>query len=157
MKYHRKQGIGLLEAVVGAAIIATALVGILSSFNISIRGGLANTQKIQAALLAEEGLEAVRYLRDSSWTANIAPLASGTSYYLHWDNGWTLSTIFVANNEFTRTITFDEAYRDNASKKIVDSNPSASVDVNTIQVTAEVIWENGTTTVATYLTNLLNN
>ena len=157
MRYSRKQGIGLLEVVIGAAIIATALVGILSSFNISVHGGLANTQKIQAALYAEEGLEAVRYLRDSSWTTNIEPLASSSAYYLDWNNGWTLSTTISSNDGFTRVIIFDDVYRDDVSKEIVSANPSASFDSNTRHVTAQVVWEDGTTTIMTYLTNLLDN
>lgn len=159
MRRNPTRGFGLVEVVVGAAIIAVAFVGILSSFDISLRAGLANTQKIQAALYAEEGLEAVRYLRDSSWSTNLATLATSTPYYLVFRNIWAISTTTSLDGIFTRTITVDDVYRDATTKDIVPSSASSAIDSNTLKVTASVTWpsSSATTSTATYLANLFNN
>ena len=84
-KLGHKKGLGLIEIVVGTAIISLSLVGLVTAFNVFIRTGLSNTNKIQATYIMEEGLEAVRYLRDAGYSANISSLTSGTSYYLLFD------------------------------------------------------------------------
>ena len=159
---NRKQltrGFGLVEVVVGAAIVATTFVALASSFNIFVRAGLQNTAHIQAAYYAEEGLEAVRYLRDAGWRANIAVTAITTTHYLSFGGVWALSTTPSTVNGFTRTVVFNDVYRDNDTKDIVAAGGGSSLDGNARKVTVQVSWTGAPSPVRieTYLTNLFNN
>jgi len=118
-KYTR--GIGVVEIIVGVAIITLSLIGVVVSFNLHFKAGIENTKKIQATYLAEEGIEVMRFLRDSSWTLNIVPLSTTTTYHLFF-NGlyWeTTTTPLYIDETFERTITLSDVYRRDSDSDIV--------------------------------------
>jgi len=136
------KGLTLVEVVIASAIILAAVVGLLSVHSLYLKVALANAQTVKAAYLAEEGLEEIRFLRDSSWSINIANLTSTTTYI----------------DGFQRTITLDAVYRD-SSDDIVSA--PGTLDANTKLVSASVSWPKGgattTKTISTYLTNIYEN
>ena len=82
----------LVEALVAAAILTTVLASANAAFLLSVRSGSQNTTEVQATYLAEEGLEAVRVMRDSAWS-NISSQTSGTPFYLAFDGtAWSATT-----------------------------------------------------------------
>ena len=124
-----------------------------------LKSGFANTQKAKAVFLAEEGMEAVRFIRDGGWTSNINALTPGTTYYLEFDGLIWKSTITpeVVDGVFSRSFVLDDAYRLTAGSDLVPSTSGSSkaIDPETIQVTVEVSWgENSVIEMTTYLTNL---
>lgn len=137
------RGAGLIEVVVGTAIIAVSIVGILAALNLFVRAGLGTTADVQATFIAEEGLEVMRGLRDGAWS-NIDSLASGTAYHLArvggaWEATTTAQTV---DEKFTRTVTIDDVYRRDSDDDIV---PATSTDPNTLdpdtkKVTVSVSW-----------------
>ena len=119
------------------------------------------TRHIQSGFLLEEGLEAVKMLRDQSWATYVAPLATSTAYYLYWSGTlWTsTTTVQMVENIFTRSFTLSDVRRD-ASDNIASSG---TIDGGTKKVTVSISWavKGGgatiTDTAETYMTNLLSN
>ena len=134
--YYLDKGFTLLEAILSGAlfiIIATAVIGGLINGREST--ALAGARG-RAVLLAEEGLEAVRNLRDNSF----ANLVDGTYGLATTSNQWTLAGNSDSVDGFTRQITV------------------GTVDTYTKSITSTVTWQqnlqrNGTVTVNTLLTN----
>ena len=111
----------------------------------------------QANFLLEEGLEAARIWRDTSWT-NLGDWSSETEYYLIWSSGkWATSTINTfLDGKFERKIKLEAVSRDGDSDDIVVNG--GADDPGTKLITAAVAWRASgattTKTVSTYLTRL---
>ncbi len=136
------KGLTLVEVVIASAIILAAIVTLLGVHTLYLKVALANTDSVKAAFLLEEGIEETRYLRDDSWSANIAGLTSTTT----------------SIDNFERMVTLSAVYRD-SNGDIVSSG--GTLDTNTKLITSSVSWMvNGATTtksISTYLTNLYAN
>ena len=152
-----QKGFGLLEVVIGAALVSVSVLGVFAAFSAVLGKGLATTEKLQATLYAEEGLEAARYFRDSGWD-NVGTPAGGTAYYIAATlSGWATSTTpALLDGTFTRTIIIDDVYRRDSDKDIVpaDSPDSKTIDTDTRRITATVSWEGQEVTLVTYLSNI---
>ena len=156
------RGFTLIEVVVASAICLTIVVGIVGAFVGTLRVSANSTARVQAAFLEEEGLEALRILRDNGWTSNIASLTSGTTYYLTYDSAaltWKATTTRASiDSTFYRTFVLSDVYRD-GSKNIVSSG--GTLDSAIKKCTVSVAWQdrNATTTrsLSTYLTNIFSN
>ena len=154
-----QQGITLVEVLIASAIIMAAVVALLGVHSLYFKTALQNTDILKATYLAEEGVEAVRFLRDASWSTHISPLTLNTNYGLvPSGTSWLTSATNTATLGFTRTVRLSAVYRD-ASDDVVASG--GTLDSNTKLLTATVSWnQNGTTTsktISTYLTNLWSN
>lgn len=161
IKNKYSKGIGLIEIIIGTTIISLSMVGLIAAFNLFIRAGLSNTQKIQAIYLLEESSEAFRHMRDGGWTVNIDSLSKDTPYHLKLESsGWYATTTqSLIDNVFDRTVTIYDVYRRDSDSDIVAStSPDAkTLDPNIVQVTAYVVWGRGKVSATTYLTNMFNN
>ncbi len=155
--HTRRRGFGLVEVVVGTAIISITIVGMLAAFNLFLRASFAHTARAQATFFAEEGLEAARYLRDTGW-ANVAGLATGTPYYLTLTGStWAASaTATTSLGGFSRTVTFADVYRRTSDHDIVEmSSPDMkAVDTDVRRASVRVTGRGADVTMATYLTNI---
>lgn len=149
-----------MEAVIATALCSVILVGLSSLFDLALKSMLATTAKVQATYLEEEGLEALRLLRDNGWSANIALEPSGVPFYLVFDSGaWqSTSTNNKIDNIFTREIVLADVYRDGAQDIV---STGGDLDPNTRKATVTVSFsERGVTIVkslSTYLTNVFKN
>ncbi len=139
-------GIGLVEVVIAAAIISGALVAVLSVMTRYLALGLSNPERVQAAYLAEEGVEIARALRDTSW-ASFAALSTSTSYHLSFNGlSWSATTTATSSIPgFTRTLALDSVYRRSSDHDIV---PATSTDAKYLDpdarlVTVSVVWGGG--------------
>lgn len=157
--YNKKTGFGILEIVIGVSIISISLFGLIAVSQFSLRAINESSKNIKAAFLLEEGIEAIRILRDSSWQTDIASLTSGTTYYLDFDGTtWNSTTINIYIDDlFERNFVINDIYRDAND----DISETGTLDSNTKKVTVSVSWlrSTGTTTkiVSTYIANLFNN
>ncbi len=146
VKNRAGKGMSLVEIVVGAAIIMTAVVSLLGIFggltNLSIR----NTPRVQAAMLLDEGAEVLRLMRDAGWHSKIGNLANGTTYRLLWQNSaWTsTTTATLVDGKFDRTFVLSAVNRDATTYDIVTSG--GSVDTGTRKATISVAWNDGSGT-----------
>jgi len=155
-KIKSNNGFGVAEIVVAVAVISLSIFGLLSVASASLKMLRGNTTNIQAAFLLEEGVEAVKILRDSGWGANITPLNAGTNYYLAF-NGTTwkaTTTNAFIDGTFERKFIVSNVNRNGND----DIAASGALDPNTKKITVSVSWlsKTGTTTksISTYVTKL---
>jgi len=152
-------GLTLVEVLIATSIILVFLLALLGVHNFYLRTALSSGEVIKAGQLAEESLEVMRFLRDSNWDSNIAPLSLDTDYGLVFNAGtWQTSTTNLwIDNVFERKVTLSAVYRD-SSGDIVSSG--GTLDPGTVLLVSSVSWlKVGATTtksVSTYLTNLYN-
>ncbi|MDP3710109.1 MAG: hypothetical protein Q8R29_00070 [bacterium] len=147
------EGFGLVEIIIVTAIVTTALVGFLQTEVLSIKLLRNERQNLEATLLAQETIEAVRSIRDASWTNNISPLINGTTYYpIIQNNKWVLTTTPPPLiNGYTRLVILGEVRRN-----VLDQiSPTGTVDAGTRLVTSRVTWGSPAKQIelVTYLTN----
>lgn len=154
------QGVALVEIVIVAAIVGTVFVAIAQVMILSVRPIGASTSQTEAIFLAEEAIEAVRVMRNESWSTNIDSLANGTTYYPVVTAGnWTLSTAPPGpiNNLFTRTVVLSAVDRD-TNDDIIDVG---TLDTGTRKITATVAWtertRNYSIVIDAYITDFLGN
>lgn len=134
-----KRGFSILEVVVTTGILSVLFVTISHHHKKIVDVGYLTTRSIQANFLLEEGMEAVKSLRDESWSLKIAGLSIGTPYYLYWSGTkWTSTTTpQMIENTFTRTFTVASTTRD-VNYDIVQSG--GTNDPGTRKVTIKVSW-----------------
>ena len=151
-----KNGFGLVEIIIACAMATAALVGFSQVGILALR--LLNREKVnlEATLLAQEGLEAVRSVRDESWTA-VASLTDTQNpslrYYPVVQNGkWVLTTTSpgLINDTYDRFVQFEKVSRD-ASDRIVASG--GTDDVGTRKVTAHASSIAGDVVLTLFVTN----
>lgn len=154
-----QKGVGLIEILIAVAIIATSFFAITQISIVAMSSAQDRTDKIRALEYAQEGVEAVRSLRDGSFTNNISVLTFGSTYYAVISGGkWTLtlSNPGMLDGKFTRTIVLN-----NVSRDINDSIVSAggTDDPKTKKITVTVSWGSPSknTQLIAYITDILKN
>lgn len=152
---NKNNGFGLIEIIIVTAIVSTALFAFSQAGILSVRLLRNEKENLEATLLAQESLEAVRSVRDESWN-NISVLSNSTSYYPVVQNGkWALlsSSPGFINGKYDRYLVFDQVLRDLQDRIASSGTP----DTGTRRVRAITAWQKfGATTTAelvTYLTD----
>jgi len=152
---QKQKGFGVVEIVIGAALISIVMFGLAASFQVALKLSRDTSHKTQAQFLLEEGVEAVRLMRDDAW-AHIGELATSTPYYLVFSAGSfaTSTTPVLIDGVYDRTVVLSDVYRDGND----DIAPAGTLDSSTKKVSVSVGWLSGgaTTTkeVATYLSQI---
>ena len=158
-KTKYQSGLSLIEVMIAASIVLVTVLALLAVFNLYFKTALTNGEAIKGAYLAEEGIEAIKFLRSSSWGNSIATLTPGTAYSVTFNGTtWQTATSNFWIDGFDRRITLRAVYRD-GNDDIVSS--PGTLDLNTLLVTSSVSWLSvGATTtksISTYITNLYDN
>jgi type II secretory pathway pseudopilin PulG len=157
---RQHQGIGLIEAVVVVSIISVAFVAILSAAVFFLRAGLTSAERVQAMTLLEEGVEAVRFLRDQGYAVHITPRIDAGVFYVEPTAGGVAATTTntLIFGEFTRTVELETVYRNN-SDDIVPSTAAGwkAVDPGTAELTVRVTWPGGSVDTVTYIADIYEN
>lgn len=146
------EALGLIEIVIVTAIVSATLAAFLQVSILSIRLLRAEQYNLEATLLAQEAMEAVRSIRDESWANNIVPLVYGTIYYpVVVNSKWMMSTSNpgLFNNRYTRQVVLNQVFRNGTD----DIASSGTPDDGTRKVTVTVSWENKSVQLVMYLTN----
>lgn len=131
------RGQSIIELIIAMAIFsligAAMIVMVVGSFTALVQGG----EHTQAKALAQEGIEAVRAIKDRAWNENIYSTSSISVSSGQWvfDGEGTTETI----GQFTRTISFDNVCRD-SSDDITDC-PGDYIDVHSKKATVSISWE----------------
>src|SRR3989338_6991632 len=147
------EGFCLIEVVIVTAIITVSLFAFLQAGILAVRLLRNEKENLELTLLAGEAMEAVRAVRDESWTANIAPLAASTPYFPLIENGkWKLATVPPAllSGKYHRYIYIGDVYRD-LQDKIISSG--GTLDANTKKITAVATSTSKTVTLVSYIAN----
>ncbi len=129
-------GFSLIEVILTTAIFALFIVAFAGAYLYGQEATATAGSRARAALLAEEGLEAVRNIRDASF----ANLTNGTYGLTTTSNQWNLFGTQDTADVFTRQIQV------------------SPVDANRKAVIATVTWQqnqqrSGTVSLVTYFTN----
>ena len=152
---YSRRGFTIVEVLVGSAIIAFFIAAIISSYTFYLQISPTNVRNIQATLLAQEGVEAVKLIRNEDWSTNIDPLSNSTTYYLDFVSGaWTLTTSAnTIDSMFTRIVEFNAVNRDGND----DIAASGTNDDGTRELIVTVSWDSGaeSKSISTYITNIL--
>lgn len=153
-----QSGFGLVEVIVAVAIFtiiaATGTMAVLGSFSTNRLGD----EETEATLLAQEGIEAVRSIRNQDWSTSFIGTDCTAGCGLDSAGGsWVWSGTNNVFGKFTRTVTVTQAQRD-ISNNIVTSG--GTIDNDTYQVISTVDWDftptrNNTVELTTYLTNFI--
>lgn len=148
----------------GAAILSVALLAIASFFQNAYRMSAATRAQVQSGYLLEEGVEAIKLIRDSGYANGFGKLSTTTTYYLSWattTSRWaTTTTNTYIDGKYERKFTVADVRRDGQSQDIVTAG--GVYDVNAKKVTMTVSWKDSkgatsTRSIATYMFNLFNN
>lgn len=114
MNLNFKKGFVLIEVIIAVSLISIFTIALVSVTQKSLELSDRALKEGQMSFLLEEGAEAVKTIRDDSWSA-IDALSLGVEYYLYFDTNtdkWSLSTTPNNIDGFTRKIIFSEVYRD---------------------------------------------
>lgn len=141
MLYDTK-GISVVEILVVIFILGAAFFGIINAALLTFKSNQNDELFIKAKFLAEEGMEALRSVRDNNYwfsSDGLGSKSSGIDYYLNNSSArWLLvSSPIEQIGEFTRKIRFEDVYRD-SNDNIVASG--GSLDANSKKVIVYVSW-----------------
>lgn len=151
----------MVEIVIAASIMSVALVSLVAVYGIVEKLAFANVRALQATELTEEGVEALKFMRDSSWTTNIATLTNSTPYRFYWNGTtWTSTTSArYIDNRFDRSFVLSAVNRDPSTHNVVTSG--GTVDSGSRKAVITVGWKenNATSTKSAeiYIFNLFSN
>ena len=143
---HKKKnttaGSVLVEILIAASIILVTFLILTATLQKSVQVAQLSLARGQASLLIEEGAEAVKLIRDTSW-ASITAVPTNTTRYLAFVGGtWTITSTPNTIDGFTRTILIADVSRDATD----DIASVGTVDTGTKKVTVTVSWQaKGTT------------
>lgn len=154
------RGFGLIEIIIGSAVLSVALLGISNFFQSTLRTSGITQSLVQVDYLLEEGMETMKLLRDTSYTDYFKNTSTTTTHYLTW-NGTTWATTTTntfIDEKFERKFTLTDVNRDANS----DISTSGTYDPDIKLVTMSVAWNSpitGTTTrvIKAYIVNIFNN
>ena len=134
-----KKGISIVEVVIASAIISLSMISITNVYGNFLTLSLANTEKVQAVFLLDEGVEAIKTMRNYSWSS-VASSTLATTYYLTWQNSrWqSTTTPNSIDNKFIRTFTVSNVFRDASTLNIVNNGGVLNNDSKVINL--NVSW-----------------
>lgn len=160
-KYSKyKKGMSLVEILVAVFIFMVILGVLITINNFYLSNSSKNIKLIKATYLTEEGMEAVRVIRDTSWN-QISSSTMGVPYYINFDissSTWKATTTANSIDSYIRWFTLHDVRRDNNTKKIVESG--GTVDPYSKKVNVYISWQDkGSTTtksMSSYISNIIS-
>lgn len=133
------KGITIVEILIAVAIMAS-FIGVLSlAFMLYLQVATAGPKHTAAVFIADEGIEAVRTIRNRGWESEIKTLMNEETYYLYLsEGGWVATTTEqTIDDTFVRKLTFSEVKRD--GEGVIAE--TGSVDEGTRKVDVSVSWD----------------
>lgn len=154
-----RSGFGLIETIVAVGIFSiiavTGMTTILHTYSIN----RLSANETEASLMAQEGIDAVRSVRNQGWNS---PFLSGalthscsTGCGVTTGGGyWALKSGSDTQGAYTRTILIENVFRDGTGAIVTSGG---TLDPDTRKVTSQVAWDftasrNNAVEVTTYLT-----
>ena len=160
MKFIFKQGIGLVEMIVGLSVFVFIVLSFIISFNYFIKNSILGIKTTQAHFLAREGLEAIKSMRNNSWATNINQFISSQEYYLYFNgNRWeSTTTPVMIDNFFKRKFITENVYRDTNG----DISTSGTLDSGSKKITVFISYTTNnnvveTESMSTIITDIFGN
>lgn len=152
------KGFTIIEVLIACVIISTTTLALMAATSKGIELSTRSLRQVQANMLMEEGVEAVKSIRDndSDWTT-ISNLTLNTDYYLSFSsNAWTLSTTPVSpiDEIFDRIVVFSPVYRD--SNDAIASSGTLDTEIKKVDIMVSWSTPSGTNSkkITFYLANI---
>lgn len=156
MSPKKEVGSTLIEVVVVAAILAVVSLAFLGTLATISNFHQKNTLAIKGELLAEEGVEALRFIKEGGWNI-LANLSTNSDHYLSLSaSSWSVSeTPEVIDGQFFRSFRIYDVYRD-IEDDIVSAGGTMDPNTFLLNVKVEWSWKGATTSSAyqAYITNI---
>ncbi|OGH53598.1 MAG: hypothetical protein A3G15_03530 [Candidatus Levybacteria bacterium RIFCSPLOWO2_12_FULL_40_10] len=151
--WRSHNGQALVELLVALAFASLVLPGLITGLVASREGKAQNAQRLEATGLLREGQEALRVIRETSWSqvetnGTYHPQGSGPS--------WQLISGSETINGYARQITISDAYRDSNGYLVESGTLDPSTKKSVITVSWNTPYPSGVTSTM-YLTRYLNN
>ncbi len=153
------KGFSLIEVLFASALLTVFLGVLMAAYTLYFQAATAGPQHSAAVFLADEGVEAMRSIRDRGWDEEIEVLANNTEYHLVLDGGAWHATTTPQNIDgvFTRTVTLHEVERD-GDDSITETG--GVVDSGTRRIEVEVSWDgllgDSTAEITAYIANVFD-
>jgi len=150
----KEAGYSLIELLVAIGLFSVLISVLFSGFIASRDGQPQQEQRFQAAVLVQEGLEAVRVVREASWQSFAQ---NGVFHPETYQGSWRLVAGQEILDGFTRSITISDVFRDNNGNI---AGPETNPDPSTKKIDIAVSWDDPLTTTlerSIYLTRYLEN
>src|SRR5258706_13545693 len=128
------QGLSIIEVMLAVRIFSLLARGGAATAVATLTVNRRGEEETQATLLAQEGIEAARSIKNKSW----ASLATGAHGLTISGNQWAFNGTTETLGRFTRTVNVTAVSRD-VSGNIVASG--GAVDPDTMKVTSLATWE----------------
>src|SRR3990167_8830420 len=135
---NENAGFGLIEVVIVTAIITVSLFAFLQAGILAVRLLRNEKENLELTLLAGEAMEAVRAVRDDSWTANIAPVATSTSKTVTLVSYIANFRESLAPPVETKVVSFESAITDGDLANFPSNNAGNGDPVQTFTTTGAV-------------------
>lgn len=149
-KYKKNRGFTLIEVIVATSIITVSMLALLQTSERGLTLSNSALRKSQASFLLQEGVEAVKSIRDNSWV-DIESLDLDTPYYLFYNTttkNWILDNTTTTNllghiptypidEIFTRTVTISSVMRDEVYD-IVETG--GTIDISARKILVNTTW-----------------
>lgn len=129
----KNSGAVLIELIVSLAVFMIIVAGVFSTLLGSLRDTVDNKSQTEGHFLAQEGIEAVKSIRDNDWL----DLADGTHGLTDGSGYWDFQGVSETIGDYTRSITIEGVNRD-VSGDIVTSG--GSLDPRTKKITTTIDW-----------------
>jgi len=156
MSILKTKGSTLLEVLVVTGVLASIALGVMGTLATLSRFHQKDMLAIKGQLLAEEGIEALRFIKSSNWSA-LSSIPSGENRYLELsESSWGVTTTpEIVDGVFWRTVRVYEVMRD-MNDDIVSSG--GTIDPDTLLLRSDVSWDwrgaTSTTGYSAYITNI---
>ena len=155
---YSKAGFTIIEVLIACVIISITTLAVMSAASKGIELSNKALKQVQMSMILEEGVEAVKSIRDTNWIT-ISDLNTDTNYYLFFNlNTWSLSTTpsSLIDEVFTRTITLSPVYRD--ANDDIASSGTLDTGIKRVNITVSWISPSGVISknMTFYLANILN-
>jgi type II secretory pathway pseudopilin PulG len=148
-----EKGFSVIEVLIAAALFAMFSTGIIAVVLQGFDANRTGSEETIANQYASEGIEAIRSIKNQSFTSLVATMSAGM--VRNGSNVWAFSGINNTFGKYTRVASIAAVQRD-ASGNIIASG--GNVDPNIVRVMSTVSWDvsptrNDSVILTTYMTN----
>lgn len=139
IKKSKNRGFGLVEIIVALAIITSALLAIAGVSRLAFAVSQQSVLRLQAGFLLEEGIEALKSIRDRSWDDFSAIPTATTSYLVFLGGVWesTSTEPALISGIFRRSAELQNVLRDANDNIAASGEP----DADSRKVIVRVLWK----------------
>ena len=155
------RGFSIIEIIIASSVILMVWIAVFYTYSVLTQFSSRNTSSVKASMLLEEGSEALRSIKDSSWTSNIEASSVCTSSnpcrlsYDMTSDLWSATTSnIMIDGKFNRTFFLSDVNRDSNFNVV---NSGGTLDLGSKKATVVVSWYQGNSTTSQNLETYLFN